>query len=401
MSTLSKFPWRWARPNANVGNKLKKRAGRGKKAVREKSVTIEEVARRSGVSPKTVSRVVNRESVVRQETREKVSRAIKELGYRPHPGARIMRGRRSGIIGMITSAISETGQPASETGLSSIHIVRGVQEVCRAKGFTLMIADSRGKPGEIEQLTEIFNNHRVEGVIYAADHHKMVEFEIPSGTRAVLANCFGSPDIAAVVPDDAIGQKLAANHLFECGHRRIGMVALNPEVLAAHLRRKGLREACELAGVPQNVAHYRTGIDPNRLRGKFCALEEAIRSLLSSPERPTAIMFGNDLLALRAWPALASAGICIPRDLSVIGFDNDERICDALIPRLTTVALPYFEIGCRAAKMLFQMIERGAIVCKIEKVPCYLVRRESTGSPSSGDDDTRSQGKKFRNHYAC
>ncbi|MDE0112833.1 MAG: LacI family DNA-binding transcriptional regulator, partial [Albidovulum sp.] len=148
-----------------------------------KAVTIEEVARRSGVSSKTVSRVLNREPVVRPETREKVALAIKELGYRPHPGARIMRGRRSGIIGLITSAISDAGEPASESGLSSIHIARGVQQVCREKGFTLMIADSKGKTDEIRQLTEIFENHRVEGIIFTADHHKQVEFNLPSCTR--------------------------------------------------------------------------------------------------------------------------------------------------------------------------------------------------------------------------
>lgn len=365
---------------------------KGGSFVSSKAVTIEEVARRSGVSSKTVSRVLNREPVVRPETREKVALTIKELGYRPHPGARIMRGRRSGIIGMITSAISDAGEPASESGLSSIHIARGVQQVCREKGFTLMIADSKGKTDEIRQLTEIFENHRVEGIIFAADHHKQVEFNLPSGTRAVLANCFGEPDTAAVVPDDVMGQRLAAEHLLGKGHRKIGMVALNPEVLATGLRREGYLEACKAAGHAQDPAFYRTGIDPSRPEGRFAALKNEIISLVESSDGPTAIMFGNDLLAVRAWPILAATGVRIPQDLSVIGFDNDERICEALNPHLTTIALPYFELGVRAAELLFRMVEYGDKVTGIERVPCYLVERDSTAGPASDRDKIATTG---------
>ena len=303
-----------------------------------------------------------------------------------------MRGRRSGIIGMITSAISDAGQPASESGLSSIHVVRGVQQVCRDRGFTLMIADSKGKPEEIGQLTEIFENHRVEGIIYAADHHKKIEFNLPAGARAVLANCFGEPEIAAVVPDDAMGQRLAAEHLLGMGHRSVGMVALNPEVLAAELRREGYAAACIAAGLQQNPAHYKTGIDPGNPEGKFAALKDELIPLVASRHGPTAIMFGNDLMALRAWPILASAGVRIPQDISVVGFDNDEGICDALSPPLTTIALPYFEIGCRAAELLFQMVETGDRANGIEKVPCYLVKRSSTAEPSRNRDRIATTG---------
>ncbi len=339
-------------------------------------VSIVDVARLADVSIKTVSRVVNGEKSVRDVTRERVRRAIDELNYQPHRGARLMRGRNSGLIGMITGAITASGHSPNESGLSAIHIVRGAQQVCRAAGKTLMIADTMDAQNEVGSLLRTFEGHSVEGVIYAADYHRQVVFPLSRSTPVVLANCFDSAGTPAVVPDDYLGQRLATELLLEQGHRQLAMIGLHDEVLAAHLRRSGYLDACRAWGLPYESFRYHAGSVEQHESDAFAPLSEALRSVLDSDELPTAIMFGNDLMAMRARPQLAAAGIDVPEQMSIVGFDNDIGICENLQPSLTTVTLPYLEIGCHAAEKLLQMSQPEQGVA-IERVPCRIVARDS------------------------
>ena len=339
---------------------------------------IHDVARLAGVSIKTVSRVTNGEASVREATREKVLRAAKELNYLPHRGARMMRGRGSELIGMITGAVSASGAPPSASGLSAIHIVRGVLQACRKAGKTLMIADATGDWNEVGQLLGIFEAHSVEGVVIASDFHRQVVLPLPASVPVVLANCFDAAGTPAVVPDDYQGQYSATKFLIESGHARLGMLGLEDGLLASHLRRQGFFDACREYGLPVSKLRFQSGYTQEGGKTPIGFLADALKRIIQGDDAPTAVMFGNDLMTLKAIPYLKAAGLDVPSDLSLVGFDNDERICETIQPTLTTVQLPYDAIGAIAAERLFAMLKGEFNESNVSKVPCEIVRREST-----------------------
>lgn len=340
--------------------------------------TIHDVARLAGVSIKTVSRVINGESSVREATRERVLRATKELNYLPHRGARMMRGRGSGLVGMITGAVSASGAPSSASGLSAIHIVRGALQACRRAGKTLMIADAAGEWDEVGQLLAIFEAHSVEGVIVASDFHRQVVLPLPEAVPVVLANCFDAAGTPAVVPDDYQGQYSATEFLIKSGHARLGMLGLEDGLLASHLRRQGFFDACRAYEVPVSTLRFQSGYSQEGGKTPIGFLAAALKRVMQGAEAPTAIMFGNDLMALKAIPFIKAAGLEVPEDLSLVGFDNDERICETIQPAMTTVQLPYDAIGSIAAERLFSILNREFSESTIARVPCEVVLREST-----------------------
>lgn len=341
--------------------------------------TIHDVARLAGVSIKTVSRVVNGEASVRDATRMRVTRAIEQLGYRPHSGARLMRGGKSGLVGMITGAISTAPARPWTAGLSAIHIVRGVQQAIREAGMTLILADAGAgdDPDEVAYLLRTFAAHRVEGILYAAEYHQEVALPHHGSTPLVLANCFDSRGTPAVVPDDYEGQRRGVAHLLSAGHRRIGMFGLQHEIIAGRMRHQAFVDACAAAGLVAQEMPYRIGAIHSP-QGQLGPMDGDLRAVLSAPEPPTALLFGNDLMAMKAQPTLAALGIAVPDDLSMMGYDDDLAICETMQPSLTTVSLPYLEIGRTAARRLVDLI-RGhpADGAPIQRVPGDVVVRGS------------------------
>ena len=155
------------------------------------------------MSPKTVSRVINRDSKVRAKTTELVAAAIQKLGYVPSNAARMMRSNRSGIVGMITGALSHNLDYQQPTGLPDLHIVQGIQQVFSESGKTLMIADTGGAAESIDRLIDQFLQYRVEALIYVADYHQQVSIaqgrlECPM----ILVNCYDTVGTPTVLPDD-------------------------------------------------------------------------------------------------------------------------------------------------------------------------------------------------------
>jgi len=318
--------------------------------------TIYDVAKEAGVSPKTVSRVLNGDAPVNVQTREAVEAAMAKLNYVPSSAARMMRSNRSGLIGLVTGAISTSQELEQPAGLPELFIVQSIQRAIAATGRTLMIADSGGVVGSVPHLVQTFLQHRVEGLIYVAGYHQRIELpEIPGDTPVVLANCFDDAGTPCVIPDDRRGERDLVERLIKAGHTRIAYLSLRPDIVATPLRISGYRDALAEADIPFDDALIDTG-EITGPEEDDQLLWNAIDRLLHLQHPPTVICCGNDKMALRVYGILRSRGLKVPDEISVAGYDNYRVIAETLYPPLTTVELPYVAMGVRAAQRLLALI---------------------------------------------
>lgn len=324
--------------------------------------TIYDVAKAAGVSPKTVSRVLNGDAPVKPKTDKLVRKAITELGYVPSSAARTMRSNKSGLVGLITGAISLTPQKSDLSGLPDLFIVQGIQRAMEESGKTLMISDTGGRMDRVPALMRTFEEHRVEGLIYVADYHRHVSLPpVATQTKMVLANCYDDYGTPSVLPHDYQGQFRLVTDLIARGHHRIAYLSLSAGLDATRLRTKGYRDALDQAGVAFDSALLiPADIETPDVDAEVQLLWDAIERVLSLPNPPTVICFGNDRMAMRAYGILRSRGLSLPDDISVAGFDNYRLITETLYPTLTSVELPYQAIGIRAAQLLMSMINEDA-----------------------------------------
>ncbi|MEM1289313.1 MAG: LacI family DNA-binding transcriptional regulator [Pseudomonadota bacterium] len=341
--------------------------------------TIYDVAKRADVSPKTVSRVINGDAAVGDRTRAKVEDAIAAIGYVPSLAARTMRSNRSGLVGVVTGAISLIQDSKEVGGLPDLIIVQRLQRVLEEHGYSTLIADTGGRMERVSELMRTFAEHRVEGLIYVADHHQKVSLPTqPEGTRLVLANCFDDIGSPCVIPNDQLGQRALVEALIRDGHEHIAYVTLNTTTEATRLRTQGYRDALEASDLPFEsslvIAADRNNSDP---QAEAQLLWDALERLLSRPVPPTAICFGNDRMAMRAYGILRTRGLKIPDDISLAGFDNHRMIAETLFPQLTTVELPYAAMGVRAAELLVDLIEGRQVPAQPQLVSGPVCWRDS------------------------
>lgn len=354
--------------------RIKPKTGKRPEQETADMVTIYDVAERAGVSPKTVSRVLNRDAPVSVQTRAAVEAAMGELGYIPSSAARIMRSNRSELVGVITGAVSRSD--CRTGGLPDMFLVQGIQCTMAAAGKTVMIADTGNRSGQIEPLMRTFMAHRAEGILYVAEFHQETELpDFKPGCPLVLVNCFDSRGTPSVIPDDEQGQYDLVAQIIAGGHRRIAYLSLQPQVIASRLRRCGYRRALENAGIA-----YDAGLDlagyPD-YRNRSTALLAAVEKLLALPEPPTVLCCGNDEMAVRVYGILRSQGIKVPEEISVAGYDNHRAIAETLFPPLTTADLPYTAMGALAAQMLLDAVAGKPLPAEPVVVPGATVWRQS------------------------
>jgi LacI family transcriptional regulator len=337
--------------------------------------TLLEVAKHAGVSIKTVSRIVNGDAAVTAKTRELVQRHLTSLNYVPNHAARQMRSGASSVYGLMTDAVATTPY--------SVDIVRGAQAALKDRHQTLLIASSDGSAERESELWQMFQAHRVAGVIYAAMFHRPHDVGRPSFSESiVLANCFAvAGDRPSIIPDDEAGGYEQARYVLQLGHRRIGFLTLIPEIAATQLRGQGARRAFQDAGVRFDPTLEMYGMVGPVGNESLVGYVEASK-LLSRKDRPTAIICGNDQVAMQVYAAAANLGLRVPEDLSIMGFDDLRLISETLYPQLTTVALPYFEIGRKAVELSLSAREQDEDWAPRILVTCPLVERQSCRSIS-------------------
>src|SRR3954469_225661 len=339
--------------------------------------TIKELARLSGVSVGTVSRALHGYTDVSQETRERVIRLAQELDYTPNAAARTLVTERSHVVGLFL----DTGEGRPDLQHPFFHeVLAGFKDMLGAAGFDLLLFASE-QPGNgygPHSYLKRARHHRVDGVVLMGVD--VADPEVESLLRSEVF-CVGvdmalsGPTNRSVMSDNVEGAEAAVRHLHELGHRRIATITGMLESRPGIDRLRGYRAAAQALGLA-----YR---DEYVTYGDFYAESgrEQTARLLQLPERPTAIFAAADMMAIGAVRAVAEAGLRVPEDLSIVGFD-DIQLAPHINPPLTTMRQDKLGLGAAAGDALVARIAGDPRRDPLHRLPVELVVRGSTAPPA-------------------
>jgi LacI family transcriptional regulator len=305
-------------------------------------VTIRDVAEQAAVSLGTASNVLNRPDRVAPETRERVLEVIERLGFVRSSAAHQMRSGTSQCFGAV---VLDSANPfATET-------VRGLEDVVHEHGCAVYVCSTDGSPDREARYLRLLEEQRVQGILItpaSLNIHHLQKLR-DRGTLVVLLDRRSADgDLCSVSVDHARGGELAARHLFELGHRRIAFINGPLHLSQCSERRRGGRRAARAAGLDPDASIVEYTIDP------ITSLEQVERhvdALLGIDDRPTAVVCLNDQIAFTVLRALAQRRVRVPRDISVVGYD-DVEFAAMLTPALTSIRQPKYEVGRAAAELL-------------------------------------------------
>jgi LacI family transcriptional regulator len=343
------------------------RPGRGgaAEAMRQR-VTIRDVARRAGVAVGTVSHHLNRSAPVSDATTRRIQRAIDALGFRVDLGARGLRARRTHSVGLVVPDISNPFYA---------EVARAIEHALWEEGFQTLLCDSAQDPERERGHLAALEQRRVDGVllIRTGEGRPARAGADAAGVPTVYLDraVAGRPSVST---DNRLGGALAARHLAELGHVRVGILAGESRVGNVRHRLRGFTEELGRHGVTVREDHVVRG--PQAI-----ALGHEVARLFERAPAPTAVFATNDVVAIGAWRTLLELGLRIPEDVSLVGFDDIE-MSGLLLPPLTTVRQDKAALGREAARLLLALVAgeppagQGAIT-----IPPELVRRGSTAAP--------------------
>ncbi len=351
--------------------------------------TIDDVAKRAGVSKSSVSRVLNENyEYMSEEMKQKIQQAIQELNYKPNSVAQSLKKKETRIIGIVLADLSPFWTD----------VLKGVQDECMRNGYGIMFSDSAMSPENEEENISRLQNKQVDGlIINTVNPHSRIFDELKSEKYPfVFIN--STPDVIkedTVVANNTAGTIEAMEYLIGLGHRRIAIFLYPVENILVRTERLEAYKAClEKNGIP---------IDESLI--KICRPEkgngvEITRDLLNRPDQPTAFLTTNIYLTLEVLKGVRQAGLVIPMDISVVGYDDFEW-SPLLDPPLTTVAVPAFEMGVKTAELLIKKIQRKRQKPpqRIEVMPKLIIResagrvRRSAAALGLGDENLDTQRK--------
>ncbi|MFC1412684.1 LacI family DNA-binding transcriptional regulator [Streptacidiphilus sp. N1-12] len=331
---------------------------------------IKDVARQAGVSVGTVSNVINKPDLVSEETRLRVRAVIERLGYVRSESARQLRAGHSRIVALL---VLDMGNPFF------VDVARGAERTVREAGLGVMVCNSAQSTAEESDYLELFAEQRVRGVLItpadaAGDNLDALR---RNGIPYVLVDrAAPTPDMCSVAVDDVAGGALAAQHLISAGHRSFAYVAGPPGLKQIRDRRDGALAALHRAGLPPEsmLEIYGERLD-------VAAGRDAGARLLGLNPRPAAVFCANDLLALGVLQTMYAAGVHVPGELALVGYDDIEFAAAAAVP-LTSVRQPAQAMGRLAAELLLQETGVDAESHQHQQVilqPELVVRSSSLG----------------------
>lgn len=328
------------------------------------TTTIRDVAKAAGVSPATVSRVLNGHEEVRADLRERVFAAVSALGYRRNGPARSLRSRATMVLGLIISDV--TNQFFTST-------VRGVEDVAQQAGYSVVLANADEDVAKETRYLEVAAAEQMAGVVLSPASYTKTRVDVLTerGIPVVtIDRRLRGQDLDTVLINNYRAAFDATRHLVEQGCRRIGIVSGPAETTTGARRLAGYRAALRSAGLPCDP----TLIAPGhfRVEGGRAATTELLR-------RPglDGLFISNELMTIGALETLGREGLRVPEDVAVVGFD-DADWATALRPPLTVVSQPTYEIGCRAAELLLRRIRGEQPAPQHIVLPARLLVRDSS-----------------------
>lgn len=348
-------------------------------------VTIMDVARTAGVSPATVSRVLNRSAhPVSARGRRRVLDAARRLGYIPNLLARSLLTHRTAALGVLVPDVSNPYYAA---------VLRGIEDAVGSTGRTVILCNTDRSPEKQRLYLRALMERRVDGLIVAGGSFGRAEAGLTGGLPVVMIGRHPAR-FPSVRIDNVEAAALATAHLIALGHRRILHLAGPSVSLTAADRVQGFRRALAAAGIPpQHGLIAEVGFTPARagaaVLAAFAPAPRTARGRAGTRGgrgagragggRPTAVLAANDQVAIAAIRALHELGLRVPRDVSVVGFD-DTPLASYLVPSLTTVAVPAYELGRTAVSLMAAALEGRHAASVV--LPCELRVRESTAQPN-------------------
>lgn len=332
---------------------------------------LRDVADVAGVHAATVSRALNPETrgLVNPETARRVLRAAESLGYRPNPIARSLKTSKSMTVGIVIPDLTNPLFPP---------IIRGIEDVLDPAGYSALLVNTDNDPGREESLVASLLSRQVDGLIIATarlDHPLLTQIHAQRVRMVLVNRRTEGLDVPSITPDDASGVEMAVKHLAELGHRRVVHLEGPQSTSTGVVRARAFTSALREHGLDD---------DPSLVvpcdRWTEAEGANAMRRLLDSGTEFSAVVAGNDLLALGCYTVFTERGVSCPEDISVVGF-NDMPLLDRLQPPLTSVTIPHHQVGVEAGRMLLETINEPDRPPRSVLLPLSLSVRGSTAAP--------------------
>jgi len=322
----------------------------------KRQITIRDVAKKAGVSPTTVSRVLTGKSIgqMQEKTKKKVLKAIKELEYIPNKYARALKQQKTGVIGVLIPDISD---------IFFSSIVRGIEKIAYQNKYSVVVCDSGNSVEKEENYIDILLQEMVEGLIFIPSSRKSdkVKKLIERKIVVVLVDReLDNFDLPVVICNDFDGSYKLTKYLVDLGYKTIGFIKGSPEVTTAEERYRGYMQALKDNNIGCNQAYVKQGMYT------FESGYKAAREYLKMKHLPQAIIAANDLMAIGAIRLFERFRFKIPSDIGIAGF-GDVIFAKLMNPRLTTIRIPAFQMGQEATKILFNLL-KGKSIRKTRRV---------------------------------
>ncbi len=334
--------------------------------------TLKEVAHIAGVSIATVSRVLsNSDYPVSPQTREAILKVAEDVGYSPNRAARSLRTERSSLIGVILDNFSSQWAPI---------IIRGIQDVLHNSGyFTLVVNIPWEKYSQTDVVQDMLG-HSVDAFVFVETWHPVSERREMLNNRpyVIVHRLFHQSDPHSIIPDEAHNSALVVKHLLKLGHKKIAYIAGDSDYFSSSQRLDAYLYTMRAAGFAIQADWIARG-DWSIRSGYACA-----QRILAADIMPSAIVAANDGLAYGALLAVIDAGLSVPADIAIVGYDNND-ISSMSNPTITTVTLPLFLMGQVAAENLLRQLQTDDCEFAEQLIPGQLIVRQSCGAPEGKD----------------
>lgn len=331
-------------------------------------VSIKDVARLAGVSPTTVSRVINGTGATSSQTTQRVLKAIEALGYQPNLLARSLRVQRSKLLGFLVIDIESP---------VFARLAKHIEDAATRKGYNLILCNVGENPKKEKEYLEVLIQRQVEGIIFSRVSDESLLYKTPQLSRipyVVLDRNLEREEAPTVKLDNYRAGALAAEHFVSLGHRYMACITGPLKIKICRERLEGFTETAQKKGIPAENLFVVEG------NFKIDGGKTGMEKILALPHPPTAIFCMNDLMALGAISAIRERGSSIPEDFSIIGLDNT-ILSEYSYPPLTTVAQPFDQMAKEAINLLLKLIGGKKVRKKEILLPPKLLVRASTAPP--------------------